>query len=60
MREAALELRYSQVKTEHPLAIQKFQEATGITNENNSNFGKWDNKTNKIYEDVIQSIIDKK
>ena len=29
-------------------------------NENNSNFGKWDNKTSKIYEDVIQSIIDKK
>lgn len=60
VREAALKLRNSQVKTEYPLAIQKFQEATGIANENNLNFGKWDNKTSKIYKDVIQSIIDKK
>ena len=60
VREAAFELRNSQIKEDHPLAIQKFQEAVGIANENNSNFGKWDNKTSSIYEDVIQSIIDKK
>jgi hypothetical protein len=60
VREAAFELRNSQIKNDHSLAIQKFQEAVGVANENNSNFGKWDNETSKIYEDVIQSIIDKK
>ena len=56
---AALKLRKGQGKSD-PVAIQKFQEAIGIANENDSNFGEWDDKTREIYNDVIKFMINKK
>ena len=44
----------------NPLEIERFQEAIGIANENDSNFGIWDKKTSKKYDEVIRYILKEK
>jgi len=58
VEDAAMKLMRNQSKS-NPLEIQRFQEAIGIANENDSNFGIWDKKTSKKYDEVIRYITKK-
>ena len=40
------------------VAVKRFQEATGIANQNSFNYGIWDDLTRIKYEDVLQSIAE--
>ena len=55
----AKRLKMNQNKS-NPATIKKFQEATGIANEGSFNYGKWDDLTRTKYEDVLQSIAEKR
>ena len=54
---AAKRLKKNQNKT-NLAAVKRFQEATGIANENSFNYGIWDDLTRIKYEDVLQSIAE--
>ncbi len=59
VEDAAMKLMRNQSKS-NPLEIERFQEAIGIANENDSNFGIWDKKTSKKYDEVIRYILKEK
>ncbi len=54
---AAKRLKKNQNKS-NLAAVKRFQEATGIANENSFNYGIWDDLTRIKYEDVLQSIAE--
>ena len=54
---AAKRLQKNQNKS-NLAAVKRFQEATGIANENSFNYGIWDDLTRIKYEDVLQSIAE--
>ena len=55
---AAKRLKKNQNKS-NLAAVKRFQEVTGIANENSFNYGIWDDLTRIKYEDVLQSIAEK-